>query len=96
MQSFLQPLQSSLWISLLISVIAVGIVIYLLDINSPFKAFYVVDDSSSSPSSFDLQAHSDDSSSEDRVGLGEAMWFVWGVLLNSGVSESIVHPFDSQ
>ncbi|KAF8363665.1 nmr-1 [Pristionchus pacificus] len=73
MQSFLQPLQSSLWISLLISVIAVGIVIYLLDINSPFKAFYV--------------AHSDDSSSEDRVGLGEAMWFVWGVLLNSGVSE---------
>ncbi|GMR36470.1 hypothetical protein PMAYCL1PPCAC_06665, partial [Pristionchus mayeri] len=73
MQSFLQPLQSSLWISLLVSVIAVGIVIYLLDINSPFKAFYVV--------------HSEDPSSEDRVGLGEAMWFVWGVLLNSGVSE---------
>ncbi|GMT14864.1 hypothetical protein PFISCL1PPCAC_6161 [Pristionchus fissidentatus] len=73
MQSFLQPLQSSLWISLLISVMAVGIVIYLLDINSPFKAFYM--------------SHSDDSSSEERVGLGEAMWFVWGVLLNSGVSE---------
>lgn len=24
----------------------------------------------------------------DRVNFGEAMWFVWGVLLNSGVSES--------
>lgn len=25
---------------------------------------------------------------DERVSFGEAMWFVWGVLLNSGVSES--------
>lgn len=25
---------------------------------------------------------------DDNVNFGEAMWFVWGVLLNSGVSES--------
>ncbi|VDN29922.1 unnamed protein product [Cylicostephanus goldi] len=28
----------------------------------------------------------------DRVNFGEAMWFVWGVLLNSGVSESEFAP----
>ncbi|EPB70102.1 Ligand-gated ion channel [Ancylostoma ceylanicum] len=82
MQSFLQPLKSALWTSLLISVIMVGLVIFCLDLKSPFDRFYKMDKS---------QMAADDpflmEVANDRVNFGEAMWFVWGVLLNSGVSE---------
>ncbi|KJH47915.1 hypothetical protein DICVIV_05982 [Dictyocaulus viviparus] len=40
MQSFLQPLKSALWASLLVSVIVVGLVIYFLDLKSPCQQFY--------------------------------------------------------
>uniref|UniRef100_A0A1I7X8S9 PBPe domain-containing protein n=1 Tax=Heterorhabditis bacteriophora TaxID=37862 RepID=A0A1I7X8S9_HETBA len=42
MQSFLQPLKSSLWIALLVSVIMVGMAIFYLDLKSPFDRFYNV------------------------------------------------------
>ncbi|PIO75328.1 hypothetical protein TELCIR_02641 [Teladorsagia circumcincta] len=42
MQSFLQPLKSSLWTALFISVLTVGLVIFCLDLKSPFDRFYRV------------------------------------------------------
>ena len=42
MQSFLQPLKSSLWSALLVSVVAVGMAIFILDKKSPFDKFYSV------------------------------------------------------
>ncbi|CAJ0919653.1 unnamed protein product, partial [Mesorhabditis belari] len=82
MESFLQPMKNSLWGALLISVILVGCVIFVLDFKSPFDRFYKVDTSTLDPRDPFLQRAPD-----DRVDFGEAMWFVWGVLLNSGVSE---------
>ncbi|CAB3405067.1 unnamed protein product [Caenorhabditis bovis] len=86
MQSFLQPLQSSLWTALFVSVLLVGLAIYCLDFKSPFERFYQAD----REKEVDLQmfnAWDDDKNDDDNVNFGEAMWFVWGVLLNSGVSE---------
>ncbi|CAD6195731.1 unnamed protein product [Caenorhabditis auriculariae] len=82
MQSFLQPLESSLWTALLVSVVLVGLAIFLLDFKSPFDRFYNVDKSKLAPDDPFLERTVD-----DNVNFGEAMWFVWGVLLNSGVSE---------
>ncbi|VDL76175.1 unnamed protein product [Nippostrongylus brasiliensis] len=81
MQSFLQPLKSSLWTSLFISVITVGLVIFCLDLKSPFDRFYRSDRFADAPPLFLEEVEN------ERVNFGEAMWFVWGVLLNSGVSE---------
>ncbi|KHJ98240.1 Ligand-gated ion channel [Oesophagostomum dentatum] len=82
MQSFLQPLKSALWTALLISVIMVGLVIFCLDLKSPFDRFYKIDQSRmAADDPFLMEV------ANDRVNFGEAMWFVWGVLLNSGVSE---------
>ncbi|CAJ0577940.1 unnamed protein product, partial [Mesorhabditis spiculigera] len=72
MQSFLQPMKSSLWGALSVSVLlldAGG-----LDPQDPFLK----------------QAQ------DDRVDFGEAMWFVWGVLLNSGVSEKTPRSFSAR
>ncbi|EGT56359.1 hypothetical protein CAEBREN_14810 [Caenorhabditis brenneri] len=86
MQSFLQPLQSSLWTALFISVILVGLAIYCLDFKSPFERFYQADKEMDQDlkKEFELWIGKD---ADENVNFGEAMWFVWGVLLNSGVSE---------
>ncbi|CCD68749.1 LITAF domain-containing protein [Caenorhabditis elegans] len=86
MQSFLQPLQSSLWTALFISVILVGLAIYCLDFKSPFERFYQADKEMEQDlkKEFELWIGKD---ADENVNFGEAMWFVWGVLLNSGVSE---------
>ena len=87
MQSFLQPLQSSLWTALFISVLLVGLAIYCLDFKSPFERFYQADKEMEQDlkKEFELWIGKD---ADENVNFGEAMWFVWGVLLNSGVSES--------
>ncbi|CAI5440787.1 unnamed protein product [Caenorhabditis angaria] len=82
MQSFLQPLQSSLWTALFISVLLVGLAIFFLDFKSPFDRFYQMDRKMNE----DLFGEGD-ADKDDNVNFNEAMWFVWGVLLNSGVSE---------
>lgn len=87
MESFLQPLNSSLWSALFISVLFVGCAIFLLDLYSPFDRFFRVDKSRIDPDDPFLEPTED-----DRLDFGEAMWFVWGVLLNSGVSESLFEP----
>ncbi|VDO63249.1 unnamed protein product [Haemonchus placei] len=82
MQSFLQPLKSSLWTALFVSVITVGLVIFCLDLKSPFDRFYRNEPHLGEPANIFLEQVAN-----ERVNFGEAMWFVWGVLLNSGVSE---------
>lgn len=72
--SFLQPFQDTLWILVMLSVHVVALVLYLLDRFSPFGRFKL--------------AKSDDTE-EDALNLSSAMWFAWGVLLNSGIGEGI-------
>ena len=55
-----------------LSVHVVALVLYLLDRFSPFGRFKL--------------AKSDDTE-EDALNLSSAMWFAWGVLLNSGIGE---------
>ena len=40
MESFLQPLKGSLWLSLVLAVFLVAVAIHLLDLKSPFDRFY--------------------------------------------------------
>lgn len=70
--SFLQPFGNTLWILVGLSVHVVALVLYLLDRFSPFGRFKL--------------AKSDDTE-EDALNLSSAMWFAWGVLLNSGIGE---------
>jgi ionotropic glutamate receptor NMDA 1 len=70
--SFLQPFQDTLWILVGLSVHVVALVLYLLDRFSPFGRFKL--------------ARSSDTE-EDALNLSSAMWFAWGVLLNSGIGE---------
>ena len=55
-----------------LSVHVVALVLYLLDRFSPFGRFKL--------------AKSNDTE-EDALNLSSAMWFAWGVLLNSGIGE---------
>jgi hypothetical protein len=61
-----------LWILVGLSVHVVALVLYLLDRFSPFGRFKL--------------AKSDDTE-EDALNLSGAVWFAWGVLLNSGIGE---------
>jgi len=70
--SFLHPFGNTLWILVGLSVHVVALVLYLLDRFSPFGRFKL--------------AKSDDAE-EDALNLSSAMWFAWGVLLNSGIGE---------
>ena len=73
--SFLQPFKSTLWVLVLVSVHVVALCLYLLDRFSPFGRFQ-----SSSPTA---AAHQ----KEESLNLTSAIWFAWGVLLNSGIGE---------
>ncbi|KAI6196952.1 hypothetical protein M3Y94_01168200 [Aphelenchoides besseyi] len=101
MESFLQPLQASLWISLFVAVVSCAIVIYALDrklvvasksyyfvtlFSSPFEKYYI---DSNPLDSRHLTNH------DSRLSFGESMWFCWGVLLNSGVSEKTPRSFSA-
>ncbi|OQR70578.1 glutamate-like [Tropilaelaps mercedesae] len=78
--SFLQPFQKSLWILVMVSVHVVALGLYLLDRFSPFGNFRV------SPSERD----------EDGLNLSSALWFAWGVLLNSGIAEGTPRSFSGR
>ncbi|ELU12705.1 hypothetical protein CAPTEDRAFT_179176 [Capitella teleta] len=79
--SFLQPFQDTLWILVMLSVHVVALVLYLLDRFSPFGRFKL--------------AKSDDTE-EDALNLSSAMWFAWGVLLNSGIGEGTPRSFSAR
>uniref|UniRef100_A0A0N4UYB3 LITAF domain-containing protein n=1 Tax=Enterobius vermicularis TaxID=51028 RepID=A0A0N4UYB3_ENTVE len=72
-----------LWGTLLASVLLVGCVIYLLDLYSPFDQFTI----QTEKKTLNLSGTLFHENLHERVNFGEAMWFVWGVLLNSGVCE---------
>ncbi|KAF4525166.1 hypothetical protein B566_EDAN014757 [Ephemera danica] len=70
--SFLQPFSNTLWILVMVSVHVVALVLYLLDRFSPFGRFKLANS---------------DGTEEDALNLSSAIWFAWGVLLNSGIGE---------
>jgi ionotropic glutamate receptor NMDA 1 len=70
--SFLQPFKGNLWILVMVSVHVVALVLYLLDRFSPFGRYRLANM---------------DGTEEDALNLSSAIWFAWGVLLNSGIGE---------
>ena len=81
MTSFLQPFKEALWIMVFISVHVVGLVLYLLDRFSPFAKF---------------KMSSKETTEEDALNLSRAIWFTWGVLLNSGIGEGTPRSFSAR
>ena len=67
----------------MVSVHVVALVLYLLDRFSPFGRFRV-------PNTEEM--------GEDALNLSSAIWFAWGVLLNSGIGEGsyLVYRFHLQ
>ncbi|KAK3577393.1 hypothetical protein CHS0354_032241 [Potamilus streckersoni] len=79
--SFLQPFQDTLWILVGLSVHVVALVLYLLDRFSPFGRFKMA---------------KSEETEEDALNLSSAMWFAWGVLLNSGIGEGTPRSFSAR
>jgi ionotropic glutamate receptor NMDA 1 len=79
--SFLQPFGNTLWILVGLSVHVVALVLYLLDRFSPFGRFKLA---------------KNDDTEEDALNLSSAMWFAWGVLLNSGIGEGTPRSFSAR
>ena len=82
--SFLQPFKSTLWVLVLVSVHVVALCLYLLDRFSPFGQFEVRENAAAK----DADLHSGGAiQKEESLTLTSAIWFAWGVLLNSGIGE---------
>lgn len=79
--SFLQPFDNTLWVLVFLSVHVVALVLYLLDRFSPFGRYKF--------------ARGNDGD-EDTLNLSSAMWFAWGVLLNSGIGEGTPRSFSAR
>ena len=73
LDSFLRPFKAELWLLVLLSVHVVAVILYLLDRFSPFGRYKMA------------QTGKD----ETALNLSSAMWFSWGVLLNSGIGEGL-------
>ncbi|XP_035708821.1 glutamate [NMDA] receptor subunit 1 isoform X2 [Folsomia candida] len=76
--SFLQPFRGSLWILVMVSVHVVALALYLLDRFSPFGRYRLANM---------------EGTEEDALNLSSAIWFAWGVLLNSGIGEGTPRSF---
>lgn len=83
--SFLQPFKSTLWVLVLVSVHVVALCLYLLDRFSPFGRYQAAS------SSADTAAQK-----EESLNLTSAIWFAWGVLLNSGIGEGTPRSFSAR
>jgi ionotropic glutamate receptor NMDA 1 len=79
--SFLQPFKDALWIMVLLAVHVVAVVLYLLDRFSPFGKF---------------KLSKTENTEEDALNLSRALWFTWGVLLNSGIGEGTPRSFSAR
>jgi glutamate receptor ionotropic, NMDA 1 len=66
---------------LLLSVHIVALVLYLLDRFSPFGRFKV---------------SKSENGEEDALNLSRALWFTWGVILNSGIGEGTPRSFSAR
>ena len=62
----------------LLSVHIVAIVLYLLDRFSPLVRLQIASQENES---------NDIHTNEDVLNLSHALWFTWGILLNSGITE---------
>uniref|UniRef100_A0A8C6S5T5 Glutamate receptor ionotropic, NMDA 1 n=1 Tax=Neogobius melanostomus TaxID=47308 RepID=A0A8C6S5T5_9GOBI len=69
-----------LWLLVGLSVHVVAVMLYLLDRFSPFGRFKV----------------NSEEEEEDALTLSSAMWFSWGVLLNSGIGEGAPRSFSAR
>ncbi|CAF3877872.1 unnamed protein product [Rotaria sp. Silwood2] len=85
LSSFLQPFKDELWIMVLLSVHIIAVVLYLLDRLSPFDRFRFVQQQRDEQYERNLTIEKDPK--EDRLNLSHALWFTWGILLNSGIGE---------
>ncbi|XP_046408094.1 glutamate [NMDA] receptor subunit 1 [Ischnura elegans] len=109
--SFLQPFSNTLWILVMVSVHVVALVLYLLDRFSPFGRFRLVappgppgatpSDARGPPGMVGSYCPSTASSAaatteEDALNLSSAIWFAWGVLLNSGIGEGTPRSFSAR
>jgi len=79
--SFLQPFEESLWLLVMVSVHIVALALYLLDRFSPFGRY---------------RLPNCDVTEEDALNLSSAIWFAWGVLLNSGIGEGTPRSFSGR
>uniref|UniRef100_A0A6P6Y478 Glutamate [NMDA] receptor subunit 1-like n=1 Tax=Dermatophagoides pteronyssinus TaxID=6956 RepID=A0A6P6Y478_DERPT len=79
--SFLQPFQNTLWLLVLVSVHIVALALYLLDLFSPLGNYKINNVSLSD---------------EPSLNLSSAIWFSWGVLLNSGIGERTPRSFSAR
>ncbi len=84
--SFLQPFENKLWMMVLLSVHIVAVVLYLLDRFSPFGRFRFSPrqgiERGDGPA---IEVNTE----EDALNLSRALWFTWGILLNSGIGEGL-------
>ncbi|KAH9398639.1 Glutamate receptor ionotropic, NMDA 1 [Tyrophagus putrescentiae] len=81
--SFLQPFQNTLWGLVLVSVHVVALALYLLDRFSPFGGYKMGDTDIEDPD-------------DGALNLSGAIWFSWGVLLNSGIGEKTPSSFSAR
>ncbi|GAV07594.1 hypothetical protein RvY_17412-2 [Ramazzottius varieornatus] len=78
LNSFFQPFTSDLWVLAMVCLHVVALAMYLLDRFSPFSRYVLP---------------GGDEPEEDALNLSSAMWFAWGVLLNSGIGEGTPRSF---
>lgn len=81
MESFLQPFKNELWLLVFISVFVVAAVLYILDRYSPFGRNMPQDRSVLN---------------EKSLNFSSAIWFSFGVLLNSGIGEKTPMSFSAR
>ncbi|RWS17195.1 hypothetical protein B4U79_11248 [Dinothrombium tinctorium] len=79
--SFMEPFENSLWVLVTVAVHFVALALYLLDRFSPFGRYRL-------PNS--------EITEEDALNLSSAIWFAWGVLLNSGIGEGTPRSFSGR
>ncbi|CAF0897335.1 unnamed protein product [Adineta steineri] len=90
--SFLQPFKGELWIMVLLSVHIVAFVLYLLDRYSPDRLRFA----SRQDKKLETNSSVDSEDEEDPLNLSRALWFTWGVLLNSGIGEGTPKSFSAR
>jgi ionotropic glutamate receptor NMDA 1 len=81
LESFLQPFKDELWILVFASVFVVASVLYILDRYSPFGRNMMKDQRLTN---------------EKSLNFSSAIWFSFGVLLNSGIGEKTPMSFSAR
>lgn len=72
----------------LLSVHVIAVVLYLLDRLSPLKRFHF-ESQGDKPDEIDRSIEIN--RKKETINLSHALWFTWGILLNSGIGEGKTH-----